>query len=406
MDHFSRDDLRALVAARPGPCASLLMPTTRGQSHEDKGRWKNLLREAEDRLKEHKLRAPDVAGLLAPARALLDRSDFWQNVPRGGVAAFVAPGWDRAFRLPLPLPEKVLVADRFHVKPLLPLLVAEDRFFVLTLSQKKVRLLRCTPFTAEEMNIEGVPESIDEALFNTDAGETRSHLNHPPHSLRDGKSLEVLRGRGSRTESGKDGLLPFLQRVDRGLHRYLHGETTPLVLACVDYLVPIFREANHYPHLIDAVINEHPDRMSPAELRDKAWALVRPHFERDRDRLAALYRQLAGTGRASDNLTEVLPAAHRGQVQYLFVDLAREAWGTFDPDAGKTEVHDRMRNGDQDLLNLAVTFALSHKTTVYSVPPEPVADGRSGLAAIYWLPLGQRGTSGGGAQSGVKVGAG
>src|SRR5262249_13229802 len=149
----------------------------------------------------------------------------------------------------------------------------------------------------------------------------------------------------------------------------------------------------------------HPDRMSPAELRDKACPLVRPHFDRERERMAALYLQLAGTGRSSDDLVEVVRAAHQGQVQYLFVDLGREVWGTFDRATGAVAVHDRIQKGDEDLLNLAATFALSHKATVYAVPPQQVPDGARGVAAIYWLPLGQRRPAGD-IESGVKVSAG
>jgi hypothetical protein len=92
-------------------------------------------------------------------------------------------------------------------------------------------------------------------------------------------------------------------------------------------------------------------------------------------------------------------------VQYLFVDLGREAWGRFDRATGAVAVHDRMQKGDEDLLNLAATFALSHKATVFAVPPQQVPDGARGVAAIYWLPLGQRRTPGD-VESGVKVGAG
>src|SRR5687767_1179186 len=147
MDQFTRDDLRALLRNDKTPCVSMLMPTTRETSLGDKTRWKNQIREAEERLKETGQRGPDAKDLLAAARERLDEEPFWLNVPVGGLAGFFAPGVAHVFRTPLPLQEKVVVGDRFHVKPLLPLLTAEGRFFVLALSMKHVRLLECTQFT-------------------------------------------------------------------------------------------------------------------------------------------------------------------------------------------------------------------------------------------------------------------
>src|SRR5262249_21265471 len=109
----------------------------------------------------------------------------------------------------------------------------------------------------------------------------------------------------------------------------------------------------------------------------------------ERERIAALYQQLAGTGRTANDLVQVVATAHQGQLQYLFVPTRTECWGTFDATTGKAELHHQRQPGDEDLLNLAAVFALSHKATVYAVEPGEVPGGGA-VAAIYWLPLGQR----------------
>ena len=50
MELFSRGDVRGLLANRQTPCVSFFMPTTRGVGHEDSKRFKNLVRELEERL--------------------------------------------------------------------------------------------------------------------------------------------------------------------------------------------------------------------------------------------------------------------------------------------------------------------------------------------------------------------
>jgi hypothetical protein len=90
-----------------------------------------------------------------------------------------------------------------------------------------------------------------------------------------------------------------------------------------------------------------------------------------------------------NDLAAIVVAAAQGQIQFLFVALGQERWGTFDPGTHKVEVHARAEPGDEDLVNLAAVWALSHKATVYAVAPEDVPD-RAPLAAIFWLPLGER----------------
>src|SRR5947209_16896823 len=109
MDLFSRDDLRTLMGNRRTPCISLFMPTTRGVGHEDNKRYKNLVREVEERLTASGSGASEIKDLLRPARAMLENGPFWQNVS-DGLAVFISPETFRSFRLPMAVGEQVVVA--------------------------------------------------------------------------------------------------------------------------------------------------------------------------------------------------------------------------------------------------------------------------------------------------------
>lgn len=391
MDLFRRDDLRSLLNHTDGPCVSLFMRTTRGAQFQDKKQWKNVLREAEERLKETGVRTPDARDLVRPGEDLLNDEAFWLTIPVGGLAAFLAPGRLTTYRLPVPLDEQVTVGDRFHVRPLLPLLTNNGRFFVLAVSKERVRFLHGTRFTVGEMPLEDVPESQDEALYNTDEGETRSSLNHPRQDPRAYRREEIFRGPGTNTESGKDGLLEYCKRLDRGLHKYLRDERAPLVLATVEYLVPIFKEASGYKYLADEFINGNPEGVSDQDLQQKAWAIVEKRFRQEQERLFALYQQLdaAGTGLAGHYLPQLVPAAYQGQIQYLFLPAGVQSWGRFNPQDLSVELHDRQMPGDDDLLDLAATFTLRHKGEVIALDRDALP-GMTQPAAIFWLPLGQR----------------
>jgi hypothetical protein len=139
----------------------------------------------------------------------------------------------------------------------------------------------------------------------------------------------------------------------------------------VDYLLPIYREANTYPHLLEEGIEGNPDRLSGQELHDRAWALVGPRFDRKQKQAADQYRQLAGTGRTASELEQVVTAAHRGEVETLFVALGRHRWGRFDAEAGRVEEHEPPQPGDEDLLNCAAVHAQRHGGTAGDDPQGP-----------------------------------
>ena len=72
---------------------------------------------------------------------------------------------------------------------------------------------------------------------------------------------------------------PISKRAAREMYEVLREEQAPLVVAAVDYLLPIFRQASAYPHLLQRGIEGNPDRLSEKELHDRAWTLVEPSFQ-------------------------------------------------------------------------------------------------------------------------------
>ncbi len=387
MDLFTRGDLKTLLAEHREPCASIFMSTHRGGAEEDRIGWRNHLAEAEERLTAAGWRPPDVRELLAPAHRLLEDGTFWMN-QSDGLAAFVAPQFLRLYRLPLAFPDRVVV-NRFAVVPLLPLLSGNGRFFVLALSQHAVRLLQGTRHGVNEVDLKGVPQSLAEALLGHEAMQPFSFFGRRGGEG-PGSWGGIFHGHGVGIDDSKEELLHYFQKIDRGLHPLLREEKTPLILAAVDYLQPIYRQANSYSHLLEQGVDGNPDRLSDRELHDRAWPLVQPLFEADRRRAADRYRQLAGTEHASGDLEAVVPAAHAGRVETLFVALGRQVWGVLDPATGRVERHAEAAVGDADLLDLAAAHTLMHGRTVYAVEPAQVPS-NTDVAAIFCLPLPKHG---------------
>jgi hypothetical protein len=374
MDPLSKSDLEHLAEAPGAPCVSIFMPAHRAWPETRQGpiRLKNLLAEARERLLERGLRSTEADEVLEPAQNLLSDNLFWRH-QGDGLAMFLSRGSFRRYRLPLTFEELVVVAHRYHLKPFLPLLADDSLFYVLALSQNEVRLLRATRHSVGEVELKGVPGSLAEALRHAEPQKQLQFYTGTSESR--GRRPAVFHGHHPE-EGAKVAILRYLRQVDAGFAEELKGQRAPLVLAGVSYLFPIYREASAYPHLLEEGISGNPDEMKPEELRDRAWEIVGPRFAGARREAAARYRQLAGTGLTSADVSEVVPAAYYGRVDTLFVANGLQRWGYFDPRTAMAYVHDQPARGDGDLLDLAAVQTFLTGGTVYVTDPEEMpADG-------------------------------
>jgi hypothetical protein len=373
MDTFSNSVLRRLTVAQPGPCVSIFMPTHAAgpDGQQDTLRLKNLLVQAERGLIDQGVRAPEAKKLLEPARDLPAEHGFWEK--RGqGLALFVTEGLWHRFRVPLPLVETVVVNQRFQVKPLLPLIGVNDQYFVLALSQNRVRFLEGRQLGMTEVKVDGLPRDMAEVL-NHDASQ-RPTLAHATARGPSGKAAAVVYGLGGEREPAKDELAQYFRAIDAALREPLREQRGPLILAGVQYLLPIYREVSSCGHLADEELLGNPDHLSEHELHARSWPLIQARQEQARQEAVAKYRKLAGTGKTSDDLQRIVPAAQQGQVESLFVDRTAHRWGTFDAVTGSVALRSAStpERGDDDLLDYAAVETVLHRGTVYAGPADEV----------------------------------
>jgi hypothetical protein len=298
---------------------------------------------------------------------------FWRSASHG-IAAFYAEDQVFAFRVEMPVAERVCVADRFLIRPLLPSVQSRDHYFVLALSQKRVRVFEGVRTDLVELEPTGVPSGLAEVLrFDDYERHIQFHSRTPASASGKGRRPAIFHGHGGIPDVARDNLIRYFRNVDRGMRELLRDETAPLLLAGVDYLLPLYREVNSYPHLAEEGLHGNPDESSAHELGeavyDKVEPLLRSNLERDLDAL----RGARGTDSVSTDLREIVPAALEGRVRVLFVTPERSDWGAFDPSSGRVDLHDDQQPGDWDLTDLAAAETLLHGGIVHAVDDEPTA---------------------------------
>jgi hypothetical protein len=389
MPLLSTEQLKTLVTTPEAPCVSIFMPTHKGgpEIRQDPIRFKNLIKQAEERLieAENGLNHSDAVSLLTPAHEI-DRDDFWRHQD-AGLALFIAKDFFRYYRLPIEFEELVVVNGRFHLKPLLQLLNGDGRFYLLDLSQQNIRLFKGSRYSLKEVELEDVPQSLSEALqYDWQDKGIQNRIN----TSRGGTSNPFQRGGSSHgqgspeTDDNRQNILQFFHMVDKGVFEYLKGEQAPLVIAGVEYLFPIYREANSYPHLLEEGITGNQKISTPEELHEQAWAIVEPHFLQAEENAAERYREFSGNNQevVSDDLKEVVKAAYYQRIDSLFVAVGHQQWGSFDPQSDSVQLHEQEHPGDQDLLDFAAIHTLLNGGNVFAVEPDRIPS-QSPVAAIF-----------------------
>ena len=148
------------------------------------------------------------------------------------------------------------------------------------------------------------------------------------------------------------------------------------------YLIPIYREANTYNHLFDQWLSGNPDNVNAKTLQQKAWQLMAPHFEQERQAALDRYQELAGTDKASRDLDDILLAAKSGRVEVLFSAVGQQQWGEFDMATTSVTRHETPRADSRELLSLAASDTITNGGTVYALPLDEMPD-KAQLAAIF-----------------------
>jgi len=369
------NQLRQLLAPHPAPCLSVYMPThrTMPDNQQDHILYKNLLRQLEDGLRQQ-YPARDFQELILQFQQLTDNVLFWANA-LDGLAVLGCPDTFQVFTLPRRVDSLAVVAESFHVKPLLRMLQTADRFHVLCLSNERVKLYEASRYSIEEIDLSGTPLSLTEGLSPAlEQGRTGNT------GLDDRSNVRHAEDRANMRQLDQARFFPLVDRVV--LERFSHPTQMPVVLACLPEFQSEFRKGSHNPHLAEEGINQHPFSMSPQELQEAAWKVMQQRYQQRLTALVDNFQVARARQQASDDLTEVAAGAVIGRVGVLLVDADQHVPGRFDRNTGQIQPGEFSQPGVDDLLDDVAEMVLQRDGQVVVMPSDRMPT-RTGLAAVY-----------------------
>jgi hypothetical protein len=379
MPVLSVDGLKANLREARAPCVSLFLPTHRSgtETAQDPIRLDNLVREATRQLGALGHDGRVIDRLLAPAIAMAKDAAFWRY-QSDGLAILCWDGGHAAYRVPIHWPELCVAGDRLHVKPLLPMIGGNGHFHVLALSQNAVRLFEGSRDGLRPLDLHDIPQSLREVV-GYDVEQKALQFRTPgPASGTGAMRGALFHGHGAGSDDQKAEIEKFLRAVDDGVRWLLKGTRGPLILAGAEPVASMFRQFSKLHDLQAEGIAGNFDADDGRALFDRAWPLVAPLFDKDREKLVDRIREGLGTGRAVQRIEEVVAAARDGRIDAMLAATDAFRWGR----AGeKIEVHEQREDGDLDLIDLAAAECLLHGGSVHAVRGADVPGDRAVVAA-------------------------
>ncbi|MBV8914149.1 MAG: hypothetical protein JOZ05_14055 [Acetobacteraceae bacterium] len=343
------ETLRRLL--EPGHClVSIYMrvQTSERDLRAHEADLRDLVDQAAERLQRCGMAKPERDAALQPLYEYGGSAAFAAH-RQPGLAIFVRPGEPPHLEtLPQSPEEIVVVGPDFHIKPLLPLLAKNKRFYVLALSRAKVRLFSATPFSWTELKLETLPEEVQAELDSRPAG--------------DAASLEQAREALMVAEPRRAGV---------AVKAALGGDDAPLVLAADPNVAGHFVQQVELRNMLEKQLHLNPFGIDEQELHRRAVELMRPELE---DELETVLNQInARLGTAEKTvairLEEILQAGPEGRVDAVVVAQDEALWGKF-RQGGALVAHGTPEADDEDLVNLAAVNALRTGARAFAAPRE------------------------------------
>lgn len=381
MRQFTPSHLEELLNASASPCISLYQPTHRHlpDNQQDPIRYRNMLRDMDTMLGQD-FSAETKKNLMQRFKDLADDRGFW-NHRTDGLAILASTEIFHVFELQRPVQELLVVADSFHIKPLLRILQSADRFQILCLNRQEIALFEGNRDVMDPVELKNVPATITEALGDE---LTEPHQTVASYGSGAGKGGKEMRhGHGSKKDELDIDMERFFRAIDRAiLENHSRPSGLPLMLAALPEYHGHFRRISHNPQLLAAGLESNPFALNADALREQAWQKMEPYYLQRLRGLIDAFQAARSRGLGSDDPAQVAAAVGAGRVQTLLLEADRTLPGRFDLTGNTLVLAGPADAPTDDILDDLAEAVLRTRGEVVIVPGERMPTS-TGLAATY-----------------------
>lgn len=364
-----KETFESLASVHGSNCVSIYLPmdkTGKEQNeHLAQANLKHCIKEVEKTLFEYQYSKEESKNYLEPIKKLIDNVGLWRN-PSDGLAIFLDSKKLIFYKIPITFETKTYVADHFYLKPLLPLYVDDGIYYVLELSMDYVKLYQASKYDFNELFIEDfAPDKLEKAVGN----------DFKPKMLqfRTGQTpygSASFHGYGEGKDDKKKEALAYFNAIDNGLKNMIGESKAPLVLACVDKLLPIYKQVNSYSNLFDINLSGNPELWEKNKLHEESWKMVQPFFNKIKEEKLKNFNDLYHTQKTTYEVTDTISAAIHGKIETLFIEDNTDLYGTYNMENKHISIDKQKQVNNASLLNLTAIHTIKQGGKVFLLNSE------------------------------------
>lgn len=362
---FAQTDLTRLITSNSANTVSIFMPThpTGKEVRQDPIRLKNLLTDAQSKLTAGGLSEADADAILEPATALLEDRDFWQHQSTG-LALFIDENQTSEYSVPLGFEELVVVGEKFHIRPLLPMLAADGHFSVLTVTADKATLFSASRYQLVEDRAAGLPDRASEE------NDYENPVQASPPARPNVGTANIPNAQvygDSPPDFRKARLQEFVAEVAKAAENILSASPQPLVLVADAEISGHFQQSSDLGQLLAGVVEVNANALDTSELHGLAYPKVQERLDSGRVEALNNAAELLGRGdpTATSHIADIVRASHQGRVSALLLHDGEPVWGRYDSEADRVETGPDFESSGEDLLGIASIETLQHGGSVH-----------------------------------------
>ncbi len=234
-----------------------------------------------------------------------------------GIVIFYNSKFQGYVRVQTEIDDLIIVADSFHVKPLLRIKNNERGFVILTMSMKTIGL-----FTEKDGHLYKLKEFKNTAIdANVDVDTNKYPREHPKE---------------------------FFSQMATELNKIVNSLQLPVILAGVKDHLGHMKKFLNSPLVVEGAIVGNVERLKINELRERAYNIVVPYYKlKEKESLVDLDKAI-NQNHAVTYIEDIALSAVQGKVKKLYVVENRHLWGRVNKITGEVFISPRQINSHED----------------------------------------------------------
>lgn len=289
-------------------CVSIIVPTHR-LSPERRVDILEVERamESAHQLLEHKYPESNIKPLLHSMNELYKAIDFTHN--SDGLGLYVSTNIKYLAQFSFPVKEKVIVGDNFELRDLLYKMNYATPYFVLLLTEKRIRLFEGSWNELNEIKGKGFPNTYTEEYIYNPPSQSTSYAGyaHVKGFEKDKSVIQKMRF--------KD----YFRDTDKLLKGYLLNNTPMILLGSEKELAWFENISVHKKDIIDKIPGSY-NYSNQKQLSDIAWPVMYSHLQNERKKLVKEFGEKIGSHLGISGIQEIWEAAMEGRAFILLVE--------------------------------------------------------------------------------------